>query len=74
MSLDESESGESKSWLKAQHLENEDHGIWFHHFMGDRWRNNGNSVRLYFWGAPQSLQMVAAVMKLKDTCSLEEKL
>ena len=27
--------------------ENEDHGIWSHHFMGNRW---GNSVRLYFWG------------------------
>ena len=27
-----------------------------------------------FWGAPKSLQMVIAVMKLKDTCSLEEKL
>jgi len=28
-----------------------------------------------FWGgAPKSLQVVAAVMKLKDTCSLEEKL
>ena len=25
--LDESESGERKSWLKAQHSENEDHGI-----------------------------------------------
>ena len=22
-----------KNWLKAQHSENEDHGIWFHHFM-----------------------------------------
>ena len=22
-----------KSWLKAQHSENEDHGIWSHHFM-----------------------------------------
>ena len=21
-----------------------------HHFMGDRWGNSGNSVRLYFWG------------------------
>ena len=31
--LDESESGEWKSWLKAQHSENEDHGIWSHHFM-----------------------------------------
>jgi len=26
--LDESERGEWKSWLKAQHSENEDHGIW----------------------------------------------
>ena len=25
-------------------------------------------------GAPKSLQMVSAAMKLKDTCSLEEKL
>ena len=27
------ESG--KSWLKTQHSENEDHGIWSHHFMGN---------------------------------------
>ena len=27
-----------------------------------------------FWGAPKSLQMVTAAMKLKDTCSLEEML
>ena len=27
-----------------------------------------------FWGAPKSPQMVIAAMKLKDTCSLEEKL
>ena len=39
-----------KSWLKAQHSENEDHGIWSHHFMGNRWANSGNSVRLYFSG------------------------
>ena len=36
--------------------------------------NNGNSVRLYFGEAPKSLQMVTAAMKLKDACSLEEKL
>ena len=41
---------ESESWLKAQHSENEDHGIWSHHFMGNRWGNSGNSVRLYFLG------------------------
>ena len=42
--------GERKSWLKAQHSENEDHGIRSHHFMGNRWGNSGNSVRLYFLG------------------------
>ena len=46
----ESERGEWKSWLKAQHSENEDHGIWSHHFMGNRRENSGNTVRLYFWG------------------------
>ena len=41
---------ERKSWPKAQHSENEDHGIWSHHFMGNRWGNTRNSVRLYFGG------------------------
>ena len=49
-------------------------GIWSHHFMANRWGNSGNSVRLYFGGAPKSLQMVIAAMKLKDTYSLEGKL
>ena len=60
--------------LKAQHSENEDHGIWSHHFMGNRWGNSRNSVRLYFLGAPKSLQTLTAAMKLKDAYSLEEKL
>ena len=34
----------------------------------------GNNGRLYFGGAPKSLQMVTAAMKLKDGSSLEEKL
>ena len=47
-------------------------------FMADRWGNSGNSVRLYFLaeggvGAPNSLQMVIAAMKLKDAYFLEEK-
>ena len=41
--------------------------------MAIRWGNNGNSDRL-FWGAPKSLQMVTVALKLKDACSLEEKL
>ena len=35
--LDENERREWKSWLKTQHSENEDHGIWSHHFMANRW-------------------------------------
>ena len=42
-----------KSWLKAQHSENKDHGIQSHHFMRNRWGNSGNSVRLYFFWAPE---------------------
>ena len=34
---------------------------------------NGNSERHFFF-APKSLQVVTAAMKLKDACSLEEKL
>ena len=35
--------------------------------MGNRSGNSGNSDILYFFGAPKSLQMVTAAMKLKDT-------
>ena len=41
--------------------------------QANRWGNNRNSDRLFYW-APKSLQMVTAAMKLKDACSLEEKL
>ena len=34
--------------------------------MANRWGNNGNSEKFSFWGAPKSLQRVAAAMKLKD--------
>ena len=63
-----------KNWVQTEHSENKDHGIWSHHVMANRWGNNGNSDRLYFVGAPKSLQMVTADKKLKDTCSFEEKL
>ena len=42
--------------------------------MGNRWGNSGNSVRLYFFGAPKSLQMLTVAIKLKDAYSLEGKL
>ena len=41
--------------------------------MINRWGNSGNSVRLYFWGAPKSLQMVIAAMKLKRHLLLGRK-
>ena len=37
---------------------------------GKQWKQ----LETLFWGAPKSLQMVTASMKLKDACSLEEKL
>ena len=49
-------------------------GIWSHYFMANRWENNGNSDRLYFWGASKLLQMETAAVKLKEACSLKEKL
>ena len=41
---------ESEKIGLKQHSENLDHGIWSHHFMANRWGNNGSSDRLYFWG------------------------
>ena len=62
-----------KAVLKLNIQKNEDPGIQSHHFMANRWGNNGNSERLFSW-APKSLKMVAVAIKLKDSCSLEEKL
>ena len=49
-SLDESERAEWKSWLKTQHSKNKDHSIPSHHFLANRWGNDGNSNRLYIQG------------------------
>ena len=38
--------------------------------IGKQWKQ----WQTLFWGAPKSLQMVTAAMKIKDSCSLEEKL
>ena len=66
---------ESENVGLKQHSENLDHGIWSYHFMGNTWGNNGKSDRLYFGGgAPKSLRMLSAAMKLKDACFLEGKL
>ena len=44
-----------------------------HHFMGNRWGTNRNHDRLFSWDL-KSLQMATTGMKLKDTCSVKEKL
>ena len=38
------------------------------------WQLDGETVTGFIFGAPKSLQMVTAAMKLKDTYSLEENL
>ena len=70
--LDESERGEWKSWLKTQHSKTK--------IMASipiiSWQIDGEileTVRNFNFGAPKSLQMVTAAMKLKDARSLEEK-
>ena len=74
--LDDSERREWKSWLKTQHSETK--------IIASgpitSWQIDGETVEivtnLFFFKflAPKSLQMVTAAMKLKDPCSLEEKL
>ena len=69
--LDESERGEWRSWLKAQQKTK---------IMASgpitSWEIDGKTVETvahFILGDSKSLQMTAA-MKLKDSCSLEEKL
>ena len=41
---------EENEKVGLKHSKNKGHGIQSHHFMANRWGNNGNSERLYFWG------------------------
>ena len=47
----ESEKVGLKLNIQKTKSENEDQGIWPHHFMENRWGNSGTSVRLSFWGS-----------------------
>ena len=62
---------ESEKVSLKLNIQKTDHGIRSHHFMANRW---GNSEGLYFFWAPKSLLMGIATVKLKEACSLEEKL
>ena len=42
--------------------------------MANTWWKNGKQWQTFFSWASKSLQMVTAAMKLKDACSLEDKL
>ena len=71
----ESEAGEWKSWPKAQH------SLQKTKIMASgpitSWEIDGETVETvadFFGGAPKSLQMVIAAMKLRDTYSLGGKL
>ena len=61
--------------LNIQKKKKENHGIWSHHFKANRWRNNGNSERLYFpglqnhcgqWLQPWNKKMLASWKKSYD--------
>ena len=58
--IHESERGEWKSWLKTDHSQNRDHSFQSHHFMANRWENNGYSERLDFLG----LQNQGSILKV----------
>ena len=62
-----------ESWLKTKYSKDEDHGICSHHFMANRWGNNGNSDRLYYLGSKITVDGDCS-HEIKNACSLEEKL
>ena len=72
--LDDSERREWKSWLKTQHSETK--------IIASgpitSWQIDGETVEIvttfFFFLAPKLLKMVTAAVKLKDACSLEERL
>ena len=72
--LDEGERGEGKSWLKNSTFKKRSswHPVPSLHgkLKGKKWKQ---WQTLFSW-APESLWIVTVAMKLKDTCSLEEKL
>ena len=64
---------EWKSWLKAQHSENEDHGIWSHHFMAIDGETMETATDFIFFSSKITADGDCS-HEIKDTCSLEENL
>ena len=65
---------EDSEKASLKYSKNEDHGIQSHHFMANQWRNNGNRDRLFIFLGSKIPVGSDCTVKLKDICSLEEKL
>ena len=62
-----------KGGFKTQHSKNEDHGIQSHHFLANKWGKAETVTNFIFLGSKITVDGDCS-MKLKDACSLEEKL
>ena len=60
--------------MLAHHSKNEDHVILSHHFMANRWGDDRNSDKVSCLGLQNHCRWWTAAVKLKDACSLEDKL
>ena len=63
-----------KTWIKSQHSNSDDHGIWSHHFIANRWREMEAVAEFIFLDSKITVEMMTAAMKLKDARFVEEKL
>ena len=62
-----------KAGFKAQHLENKNHGIWSHHFMGNRWGKVETVTDFIFFSSKITAEGDCSY-EIKDAYSLEGKL
>ena len=65
--------GKWKSWLKTQHSKKEVYGIPSHHFMENRWGNNGTVTDFLFLGSKITADGDYS-HEIKRICSFEERL
>ena len=59
--------------IKTQHSENEDHGIWSHHFMANRWETMHTLTDFIFLGSKITADSDCS-HEIKRRLLLEEKL
>ena len=73
-SLDESERGEWKCWLKTRHLKYKDHEIQSHHFMANTWGKIWERVTDFVFLGSKITADGDCSCEVKRCLSLEEKL